>query len=68
MRSGTAAEQEPGLAELGQCGLQLLLMTLRHRLDQFIAKLAAEHRADLRDLLGGRPKPVEPRHQRGMLW
>ena len=41
-------------------------MTLRHRLDQFIGKLAAEHRADLRDLLGRRSEPVEPRHQRGM--
>ena len=46
--------------------MQFLLRTLRHRLDQLIGKLAAEHRADLRDLLRRRPEPVEPRHQRGM--
>ncbi len=66
MRSNAAAKQEPGIAELIQRGLQFPLGTLRHRLDQLIGKLAAEHRADLRDLLGDRPEPVEPRHQRGM--
>ena len=29
--------------------------TLRHRLDQFVAEFAADHRADLRDFLGGGP-------------
>ena len=66
MRSDAAAKQQSRIAELIQRGLQLLLRTLRHRLDQFIGKLAAEHRADLRNLLGGRPEPVEASHQRGM--
>jgi hypothetical protein len=29
-----------------------------------MGKFAPEHGADLRNLLGGRSKPVEPRHQR----
>ena len=62
VRNRAAAKQEPSSAELIQCGLQILLGTQRHGLDQFISKLAAEHRADLRDLCGCRPKPVEPRH------
>jgi hypothetical protein len=62
VRNRAAAKQEPSSAELIQCGLQILLGTQRHGLDQFISKLAAEHRADLRDLFGCRPKPVEPRH------
>jgi hypothetical protein len=33
VRSGTAVKQQSGIAELIQCGLQLLLRTLRHRLD-----------------------------------
>ena len=43
---------KPGIGELIQRGLQLGRGTLRHRLDQLIGELAAEHRADLRDLLG----------------
>jgi hypothetical protein len=41
-------------------------MPLRHWLDQFIGKFAAEHSGDLGDLLGGGSEPIEPRHQRGM--
>ena len=66
MRRGAAAEQQSRIAELIQCGLQLPVRTLRHRLNQFIGKLATEHRADLGDLLGCRPEPVESRHQRGV--
>ena len=44
MRSGTAAEQQPGLIELIQGGLQFPLGTRCHRFDQFIGKLAAESR------------------------
>ena len=62
MRSGAAAKQQSSIAQLSQRGLQFPLRTLCHRLDQFIGKLAAEHCADLRGLLGRRPEPVEPRH------
>jgi hypothetical protein len=41
-------------------------IALDHRLDQFIGKLAAEYRADLRNLLGCRPEPVQASHERGM--
>jgi hypothetical protein len=64
VRSLTPAKQEPGIAELIQRGLQLLLRTLRERRDQFIGELAADHRANLRNLLGNRVEPIEPRHQR----
>ena len=63
MRSGAAAKQQSGIAELTQRGLQLPLITLRHRLDQFIGKLAAEHRADLGNLLSRRPEPIQASHQ-----
>ena len=62
MRSGAAAKQQSRIDQLSQRGLQFPLRTLRNRLDQFIGKLAAEHCADLRGLLGHRPEPVEPRH------
>ena len=41
-------------------------MPLRHLLDQVVLELAADHGADLPDLLGGRAKPIEARNQRGM--
>jgi hypothetical protein len=39
---------------------------LCHLLDQVVTKLAAEHRANLPDLLGKGPEPIEPRDQRGV--
>jgi hypothetical protein len=66
VRSGTATKQQSRIAELSQRGLQLTLSTLHHRRDQLIGKLAAEHRADLGDLLGRWPEPVQASHQRGM--
>jgi len=59
MRRGAAAKQQSRVAELAQRGLQLSLIALRHRLDHVIGKLSAEHRADLGDLLGRRPEPVQ---------
>ena len=63
VRSGTAAKQQFRIAELLQGGLQVPLITLRHQLDQFIGKLAAEHRADLGNFLGRRPESVQASHQ-----
>ena len=63
MRSGAAAKQQSRIVELTQRGLQLTLIALRHRLDQFVGKLAAEHGADLGNLLGCRPEPVQASHQ-----
>ena len=63
MRSSAAAKQQSCIAELTQRGLQLHLITLRHGLDQFIGKLAAEHRPDLGNILGGRPEPIQASHQ-----
>jgi hypothetical protein len=59
MRSGAAAEQQSGIAELTQRCLQFALITLRHRLDQFIGKLAAEHRPDLGNRLRRRSEPIQ---------
>ena len=63
VRSRTPTKQEPGIAELIQCGSQLLLRTLRDWRDQFIGELAADHRANLRNFLGNRAEPIEARHQ-----
>ena len=60
--SDAAAKQQSRIAQPSQRGLQFSFSTLRHRLDQFIGKLAAEHCTYLRGLLGRRPEPVEPRH------
>ncbi len=59
VRSGAAAEQQSGLAELTQRGLQFSPITQRHQLDQFIRKLTAEYRADLGNFLGRHPESLQ---------
>ena len=66
LRRDTAAEQQPGLGEPIEPGSQFGGGALRHLFDQFVAELAADDRADLPDLLGDRPEPIEPRDQRGV--
>ena len=64
MRSDAAAKQQSSIVELTQGELQLSLVALRHELDLFVGKLAAEHCTDLCNLLGRWPEPVQASHQR----
>src|SRR5215471_18558724 len=65
-RRDAAAEQQPGFAEPVEPSPQLAGWALRHQLDQVVAELAANDCADLPDLLGDRPEPVEACNQGGM--
>jgi len=66
VRGDAATEQQPGLREPVEPGPQLDVGPLRHRVDQIVAELAAEHGTDLPNLFGDSAEPVEPRDQRGM--
>jgi len=59
MRRDAAAKQQSGVAELIQCGLQFTFIMLCYRLDQFICKLAAEHRPNLGNGLRRRSKSIQ---------
>src|SRR5215831_11709156 len=45
---------------------QLRFSALGHYGQQFVRELSSDSRTHLRDLLGRRAKPIEPRHERGM--
>jgi hypothetical protein len=66
MRGLVTSEQQPSRHETIQRRFQLCLRLARDRREQGMRKLAADCRRDLRQLLGGSPEPVEPRHERGM--
>src|SRR5436309_6379 len=66
LRRQSPTKQEARLGQLRETGLQLRLRALRHMLDQVVAELAPQQRADLRDFLCGRTETIEPRHQRGV--
>ena len=48
-----------------QRALEILISDRMNRLQQFVGKFAANHGADLDDLLR-RPEPIQPSHQRIM--
>ena len=64
LRRDTAAKQPPGLDQPVEARSQFGGRPPRHLLDQVVVELAAEHRANLPDFLGGRPEPIEARDQR----
>ena len=66
MRQRTTAEEQPGTGQAVECRPEVRLRPLRHRLDQLVPEFAADHRSDLRDLLGDRAEPIEPRNQRSV--
>ena len=66
MRQRTTAEEQPGTGQAVECRREVRLRPLRHRLDQLVRESAADHRSDLRDLLGDRAEPIEPRNQRSV--
>ena len=61
-----AAKQQPGIGQPVERRFEVGLRPLCHRLNQLVGEFAADHRADLRDLLGDCAEPIEPRYQRGM--
>jgi hypothetical protein len=66
LRRKPPAEQKPGFREPVEASPQLDGGPLRHLLNQIVAEFAAKHRADLPDLLGERPEPIEARDQGGV--
>jgi hypothetical protein len=60
LRRYTATEQQPGIVELSKCRTEVRLRPLRHRLDQLIAEVAPDYRADLRSFPRCDANPVEP--------
>jgi hypothetical protein len=66
MMADAATEQQPGIGEAVEPESQLWRGSLRRLFDQIIAEFSADHRTDLRNLLGDRPKPIKTRDQRGV--
>ena len=55
--------EELRIRQAAQRALEIRLANRGDRVEQCVGKIAANHGADLRNLLG-RPQPVQPRHQR----
>jgi len=66
LRGNTAAEQESSLGKPIEPQSQLGSRPLRHPLDQLVTEFAAEHCADLPDILADRSETIEARDQRGV--
>ena len=65
-RRRAADEQQAGVGQPIERLAKLRLRQIGDGRQQSVAELAADRRAGLRDVLGGRSQPVQPRHQRGV--
>ena len=66
VRRHPAADHETGPDKLVESGQEVLVPSLPDRGEQVVGELPSDGRTDLSDLLRGRAKAVEARHQQGL--